>query len=95
MKKIQKRLLIITSIFIFAFLIHKTVYALYQADYSLTNDFTVSNVNVDIEETLNRSTWPSSTTNEVTVVNKENSPAIVRVMYTEIWKYNNTILITK
>ena len=56
------------------------------------NEFKVANIDVRIEENFNNTTWPELTTKEVNIVNYSDSKAVIRILYTEMWKYENRII---
>ena len=56
------------------------------------NEFKVAKIDVRIEENFNNTTWPKLTTKEVNIVNYSDSKAVIRILYTEMWKYDNRII---
>lgn len=84
----KKKIIISISILLFAISTVK-VFAYFQTKKTVYNEFKVAKVNVGIEENFDNTTWPNTTKKEVMIINYDEMPVIVRVMYTEIWKYDN------
>ncbi len=84
----KKKIIVFVFIILFAISTIK-VFAYFQTKKTVYNEFKVAKINVGIEENFDNTTWPNDTKKEVMIINYDETPVIVRAMYTEIWKYND------
>lgn len=88
----MKKRVIILIVILSLVIVPTIVYAYYKSIQVVHNEFKVSDIDVRIEENFDSTTWPDETKKEVFLVNYSTSPAVLRVMYTEIWEYDNNII---
>lgn len=64
-----------------------TTYAVFNNNYTFTNSFKSSTVDVKIEENFTPKPWnrDTKTTKEVKIANKGNSDVVIRISYDEVW----------